>query len=103
MIICIRYGIKYTLQCVLPVRGKRLQPRMWPFFMGCKPKDKDGEPIHLNRAFHVTLMVMQFVVASAAEVELGALYHNCQTGIIFRLTLAKNGTSTTKNDATTPQ
>jgi hypothetical protein len=27
--------------------------------------------------------VICFVVASAAEVELGALFHNCETGIIF--------------------
>ena len=27
---------------------------------------------------------MRFVVASAAEAELGALFHNCQTGMIFQ-------------------
>jgi hypothetical protein len=59
------------------------------YFMVCKPKD--GEPICLNRAFHVTLTIMQFVVVSAVEAELGALYHNCQTGIIFQLTLAEMG------------
>ncbi len=30
-------------------------------------------------------------MASAAKAELGTLYHNCQTGIIFRLTLADMG------------
>jgi hypothetical protein len=59
------------------------------FFMAWKPKD--GEPIHLNGAFCVTSTIMQFVVASASEVELGASYHNCQTGIIFQLTLAEMG------------
>ncbi len=34
---------------------------------------------------------MRFVVASAAEAELGALFHNCQTGMIFRLTLKDLG------------
>jgi hypothetical protein len=32
-----------------------------------------------------------FVVASAAEAELGALFHNCQTGIIFRSILEDMG------------
>jgi len=34
---------------------------------------------------------MRFVVASAAEAELGALFRNCQDGIIFRLTLSNLG------------
>jgi hypothetical protein len=41
--------------------------------------------------FHVSLTTLQFVIASAAEAELGALYHNCQTGIIFRLALKEMG------------
>jgi hypothetical protein len=49
--------------------------------MGWMPKD--GEPIRLNGAFHISTTILHFVVASAAEAELGALYHNCQTGIIF--------------------
>jgi hypothetical protein len=59
------------------------------FFMGWMPKN--GEPIRLNRAFHVNSTILRFVVASAAEAELGALYHNCQMGIIFRLTLTEMG------------
>jgi hypothetical protein len=51
------------------------------FFMGWMPKD--GEPICLNGAFHVSTTILRFVVASAAKAELGALYHNCQMGIIF--------------------
>ncbi len=34
---------------------------------------------------------MKFVMASMAVAELGAYYHNCQTSIIFRLTLAEMG------------
>ncbi len=52
---------------------------------------KDGEPIRLNGAFHVSTIILRFVVAYAAEAELGALYHNCQTGIMFRLTLTDMG------------
>ena len=59
------------------------------FFMGWMPQD--DEPICLNAAFHVITTILRFVVASAAEAELSALYHNCQTGIIFRLTLTDMG------------
>jgi hypothetical protein len=50
-----------------------------------------GAPIQLNGAFHVSTMILRFVVASTAKAELGALYHNCQTGIIFCPTLADMG------------
>ncbi len=59
------------------------------FFMGWMPRN--GDPIKLNRAFHTSLTIMRFVVASAAEVELGALFHNCQTAMIFWQTLADLG------------
>ena len=59
------------------------------FFMGLIPKD--NEPIVLYGAFHMSTIVMQFVVASAAEAELRALFHNCQAAIIFRQTLANIG------------
>jgi len=49
--------------------------------MGWMPKN--GEPIKLNGAFYTTSSIMRFVVASAAEAELGSLFHNCQTGMIF--------------------
>jgi hypothetical protein len=51
------------------------------FFMGWMPQD--GNSIRLNGAFHIRTTILRFVVASATEAELGALYHNCQTGIIF--------------------
>ncbi len=51
------------------------------FFMGWIPKN--GEPIKLNGTFHVDSSILHFDVASAAKAELGALFHNCQTGIIF--------------------
>ncbi len=59
------------------------------FFMGWMPKN--GEPIKINGAFYVNATIIKFVVASAAEAELGALFHNCQDGIIFRKTLADMG------------
>ena len=51
------------------------------FFMGWMPKN--GEPIQINEAFYTSSVIMRFVVASAAEAELGALFHNFQTGMIF--------------------
>ena len=59
------------------------------FFMGWMPKN--GEPIRLNGAFYTNTTILRFVVASAAEAELGALFHNCQDGIIFRQTLMDMG------------
>jgi hypothetical protein len=41
------------------------------------------EPIRINGAFHVSTNVIHFTIASAVEAELGALFHNCQTAIIF--------------------
>ncbi len=59
------------------------------YFMGWMPMD--SSPIRLNGAFHVSTSTIKFVVASAAKAELGALYHNCQTGVIFWLTLTDIG------------
>ncbi len=59
------------------------------FFMGWMPKN--GEPIKINGAFHVNATILKFMVASAVEAKLGALFHNCQDGIIFRQTLADMG------------
>ncbi len=59
------------------------------FFMGWMPKD--GDPIKINRVFHASVNILCFVVVSAAEAELGILYHNCQTGIVFFQTLEAMG------------
>jgi hypothetical protein len=59
------------------------------FFMGWMPKN--GKSIKTNGAFYVNATIMKFVVVSAAEAELGALFHSCQDGIIFRKTLADMG------------
>jgi hypothetical protein len=59
------------------------------FFMGWLPKD--NEPNCLNGAFYVGANIMRFVVASAAEAELGALNHNCQEGIVYCKILSDMG------------
>ena len=57
--------------------------------MGSTPIN--GKPIKLNGAFYVNTIIMRFVMASMAEAELGALFQNCQDGMIFRITLANMG------------
>ncbi len=51
------------------------------FFMGWSAKD--GDLIKLNGAFFTLCAILRFVVTSAAEAELGALFLNCKEGIIF--------------------
>ena len=57
--------------------------------MGWSPTD--GDPIKLNGAFFTLCAILRFVVASAAEAELGALFLNCKEGMIFQLTLKELG------------
>ncbi len=49
--------------------------------MGWMPTDND--PICLNGAIYIGANILKFILVSAAEAELGALYHNCQKGIVF--------------------
>jgi hypothetical protein len=51
------------------------------FFMGWKAGPT--KPIKLNRAFFTLWAIVRFVVASAAEAELGALFLNCKQATIF--------------------
>ena len=51
------------------------------FLMGWMPKNR--EPVKLNGAFYTSSTIMRFVVASAAEAELGALLYKFQTEMIF--------------------
>jgi hypothetical protein len=59
------------------------------FFLGSIPIDKT--PIPLNGAIYVFCGILKFVVASAAEAELGALFLNCKEGKILRLVLQELG------------
>ncbi len=59
------------------------------FFLGSLPIN--GKPIQLNGPVFVVASICKFVVASAAEAELGALFYNCQDGTILRLTLEELG------------
>ena len=59
------------------------------FFMGSLPSD--NQPIRLNGTLFTLCKILKFVVASAAEAELSALFLACQEGMIFRLTLEEMG------------
>ena len=59
------------------------------FFLGCIPTDTT--PIQLNGPILTIANICKFVVASAAEAELGALFYNCQDGTILRLSLEELG------------
>ena len=59
------------------------------FFMGWELKD--GNPIKLNSVFFPLCAILHFVVASATEAKLGALFLNFKEGMIFRMTLKELG------------
>ena len=59
------------------------------FFLGSKPVT--DKPIPLNGAILVFCGILKFVVASAAEAELGALFLNCKEGKVVRLILQELG------------
>ena len=59
------------------------------YFFGSLPQN--GKAIFLNGPVHVHAGICKFVVASAAEAELGALFYNCQEGKILRLVLEELG------------
>jgi hypothetical protein len=66
-----------------------MQPGWWLFFLGSLPRN--GDPIKLNGAIHVTCTILKLIAASAAEAELGALFLNAQEEKVFQLILAKLG------------
>ena len=51
------------------------------FFLGSLLRD--GDPIKLNGAIHVTCTILKLVTASAAEAGLGALFLNAQEAKVF--------------------
>ncbi len=51
------------------------------YFLGWLPVD--GQPICLNGAFLMLCLILHFVVASAAEAKLRAIFLNCQEGMNF--------------------
>jgi hypothetical protein len=58
---------------------------------------KDNKPICLNGAFYIGANILKFIVASAAEAELRALYQNCQKSMVFHKILSHMGHPQPKN------
>ena len=59
------------------------------FFLGDTPVE--GQPIVLNRAIYVFTGILKFVVASASEAELAALFLDCKEGKVIRLIIEEHG------------
>jgi hypothetical protein len=59
------------------------------FFLGSIPRD--GHPIFINGAIHITCMILKLVTASAAEAKLGALFLNAQEAKVIRICLEELG------------
>jgi hypothetical protein len=59
------------------------------FFLSSLPHN--GDPIRLNSTIHITCTSLKLVAASAAEVELGALFLNAQEAKIMQLILTELG------------
>jgi len=57
--------------------------------MGSLPKN--GQPIQLNGAIHVTCTILKLVAVSTVEAEQGALFHNAQQAKIIRLASQEMG------------
>ncbi len=101
MILRIRHGDEHPFGRIIFKQTQRTQQSMRPFFMGSLRRN--GDPIKLNGAFHTLCSILRFVVASAAEAELGALFLNCQEGIIFKTTLEDLGHTQPRNASTLRQ
>ena len=56
------------------------------YFLGCLPQNT--QPIRLNGAIYTLYTILKFVLSSAAEADLGALFLNIKEGRVLRLTLA---------------
>jgi hypothetical protein len=59
------------------------------FFLSSLPRN--GDPIRLNGAIHITCTILKLVAALAAEAELGALFLNAQEAKIMRLIFTELG------------
>ncbi len=86
---CLRHDYECAFGRILPFQIWHVKLRLLTFFMGWTAKD--GDPIKLNRAFFTLCAILRFVVASATEAKIGALFLNCKEGMIFLLILEELG------------
>ncbi len=68
------------------------------FFLGSLPRD--GDPIKLNGAIHISCTILKLVAASAAEAKLGALFPECPRSESFLTHPCQTRPSTTANTNT---
>jgi hypothetical protein len=59
------------------------------FFLSSIPRD--GHPIFINGAIHITYTILKLVAASAVEPKLGALFLNAQEAKVMRICLKELG------------
>ena len=83
MILNIHYNASYLTE---PNARSRVAGH---YFLGAKPIK--NEPIQLNGAIYAYCGILKFVVASAAEAKLAALFLNCKEGKIICLMLQELG------------
>ncbi len=73
--LCVGHGPEYTFRCIVPHRAQWLQQSMRTFFHGILPWRRQTHQI--KRSFpQIVCYILRFMVASAAEAELGALFLN---------------------------
>ena len=85
----IRYINEHTFVRIIPVRIGVTKLHVWTLLHGMDAQKRRTNKVEWG-ILHSS-SIMRFVVASAAEAELGALFHNCQTGMIFWKTLKDLG------------
>jgi hypothetical protein len=56
-----------------------------------KPPDPNSIPPPMNGAIHVLCSILDVVLASATEAELGACFYNAREGVVFRIILEDMG------------
>jgi hypothetical protein len=80
-IACVRYDIEHSLQRIVFVGGKHTQPSMHTLLHGMETQSHTANQIEWS--IFTLSAILRFVVASAAEAEVGALFLNCKQATIF--------------------
>jgi hypothetical protein len=83
----LRHYIAHPQRRLIPVSFKRTKPTRRSVFLGKQIPEQDK----LNGSILNVAAVIKNVVASAAESEVGACFHNAQSGAPLRVTLTELG------------
>jgi hypothetical protein len=82
-----RHDITHPQRCIVPFSFKRTHPSRRSVFFGQQTPEQDK----LNGSILNVASVIKNVIASAAESEVGACFHNAQSGAPLRVTLTGLG------------